>query len=247
MPPKTRSSTGAIKKVVKYEDSIDSASADVEMKPTKRRMRAKSESGSDYGTSEASSSESETSSVVAAHVSHSADEDDIDTVSEVTVDSSNSISLPVIRRGKNDPSAVKEGRLPMYPDRWLSLTQDELTHSVLSEVQLIGEAIAEVEYLSGRFRELCDRPNISDPDKISLLKEMANILLHRIGNAGVARARDYRDFSFASKNEIDVRNHFSKLQYVASCLLTGDLKLEDTGMTESTFSVEPYSPAWIDS
>ncbi len=239
MPPRTRSSTGVLKQVVKYEESIVSESVDLDVKPKKRAGRvAKSESESDFGISEESSMSESESSQSAAVMSES----DEGTQEEMEIDSEfhSGISKPVARKGKTSVHDGKEGRLPVFPEQWLKRTQEDLTSELLSEIASHQSAIDEVTYMSRRFAQLSAELDISL--KNLLLKEMSNFLLHRLFNAGIARAGDMRTFSFIGVPADSVRSYFSKLQFISSSLISGDLLLNVDA--SSDVHVEEYIPYW---
>lgn len=239
MPPRTRSSTGVIKQIVKYEESVFSDSMDLEDQPKKRSSRrVKSESASEFEESEessASESASSQSGVVMSESGGDVTEDEIGDEFEFQTN----ISRPLIRRGKATVVDTKEGRLSVFPRQWLSRSQDELTKEIIGDISGHESAVAEVVYMSGRFKELCSKPNVS---VAVLLKEMSNHLLHRLGEASITRARDVRDYSFTGLSEADVQAYFSRIQYVTSCLITGDLHLNTEVPTRT--KVETYIPYW---
>ena len=239
MPPRTRSSTGSLKQIVKYEASIDdSESLDV---PVKSARKAKRESESDFAdsivsASESSDSDPESSIDETRIIDGSVDEPE-PSFDDATMDEevNELIFRPV------STTQPMSGKLPLFPIHLLiNATQEQLNESITRQIEACTEALKIVSSLSLRFRTIISQ--IPEGSKPLVLREMSNLLLHHLAIIGIKEIVLFQNSSFIEIDHQLIKSHFSKLQYVTSCLLTGDLVVTQIESPE-----DPYYPRWLPS
>lgn len=260
MPPRTRSSTGSIKRVARYVESVDSMDIEPQVIPkarssTKRTPRGKHESGSDSdfdmsqdGT-ESESSEEELTSSMDDH--HSTNIAGVSSVDDFSVDADAVAPKPVRKRVSKkatfaplpEDSILHDGKVNPFPESRLNMSSADIYESISSSVDRNPDAARIVVQFRTQYSALVSRY----PEKVETLdNEMPNYLMYNLGLSGVVDISLFQTSSFMGLDKSKVTHHYNLIKSIARDLIKGDSGksyITDPPATSTTI-FKQYVPWW---
>lgn len=246
MPPRTRSSTGALKKVARYVESADSLDLDLaehspiaRTKNSSKRTKSESESESDFDMSdEGETSESSDGEFVSSV-------DDPPSVDDLSVDLEPVAPKPVKKKmgisALPENGIIREGRLTPFPPSRLNMSYEEILDSITSQLERNSEAACIVGMFRTQYKKLTsEHSNQSN----TIEKELPCHLMYHMACAGVVDVSLFRTNSFVGLDNSKLLLHYERIKSIVLKLIRDDIGKKYEGLSLGRDLYPPYVPWW---
>jgi hypothetical protein len=254
MPPRTRSTTGALKKVARYVESADSLDLELaehspiaRTKKSSKRTKSESESESDFDMSdEGETSESSDGEFVSSVDDHRVSADPVgSSVDDFSVDLEPVAPKPVKKKmgisALPENGIIREGRLTPFPPSRLNMSYEEILDSITSQLERNSEAACIVGMFRTQYKKLTsEHSNQSN----TIEKELPCHLMYHMARAGVVDVSLFQTNSFVGLDNSKLMLHYERIKSIVLQLIRDDIGKKYEGLLLGRDLIPPYVPWW---